>query len=102
MTKKCYYSKISKITLFKFYSRTLITFCVESDEIGKIYATVGIWAAVMPLISNPAYKQLYNAVSDFFQSRHSQALKSTYQENYRSKMRTNISLERQLGDDGTI
>ena len=44
-------------------ARTLFTFCVHADEIGKIYAAVGIFASLAPLASNPVYKQLYNAVS---------------------------------------
>eukprot|EP00093_Oithona_nana_P014964 14964.XXX_213220_213825_1 [CDS] Oithona nana genome sequencing. len=41
-------------------ARTLFTFCVSRKEIGKIYASVGIVAAIIPLASNPAFRQLYN------------------------------------------
>merc|ERR1712062_316542 len=41
-------------------ARTLFTFCVSKKEIGKIYASVGIVAAIVPLASNPAFRQLYN------------------------------------------
>ena len=44
-------------------ARTLITFCVNSNEVGKIYASVGIIAAIIPLISNPVFRQIYNTVS---------------------------------------
>ena len=43
-------------------ARTLFTFCVSRKEIGKIYASVGIVAAIIPLASNPAFRQLYNYV----------------------------------------
>ena len=43
-------------------ARTLFTLCVNEDEIGKIYASVGIVASIAPLVSNPAYRKLYNAV----------------------------------------
>jgi hypothetical protein len=43
-------------------ARTLFTFCVQDDEIGKIYASVGIIAAIAPVISNPMYRQLYDKV----------------------------------------
>ena len=33
------------------------------SDIGKIYGTVAIITAIIPLISNPIYKQLYNFVS---------------------------------------
>ena len=44
-------------------SRTLFTFCVnKEDEIGKIFACVGIVAALTPLVSNPVYRKLFNQV----------------------------------------
>ena len=46
-------------------ARTLFTFCVNEDEIGKIYASVGIVASIAPLVSNPAYRTLYNAVMQY-------------------------------------
>ena len=46
-------------------SRTLLSFCVHPNDIGKIYGTVAIITAIIPLISNPIYKQLYNFVSLF-------------------------------------
>ena len=47
-------------------SRTLLSFCVHPNDIGKIYGTVAIITAIVPLISNPIYKQLYNYVSSIF------------------------------------
>ena len=52
----CYYATWAN-------ARTLFTFCVEQKDIGKIYAFVGVVAALTPLVSNPAYRKLYNAVS---------------------------------------
>ena len=43
-------------------ARTLFTFCVNENEIGKIYASVGIMASVAPLISDPMFRTLYNKV----------------------------------------
>ncbi len=45
-------------------ARTLFTYCVEANDIGKIYAAVGIIAALAPLASNPAYRQLYSLVKN--------------------------------------
>ena len=45
-------------------ARTLFTYCVHENEIGKIYASVGIVASIAPLLSNPAYRTLYNLVRD--------------------------------------
>ena len=44
-------------------ARTLFTFCVNENEIGKIYASVGIMASVAPLISDPMFRTLYNKVN---------------------------------------
>jgi hypothetical protein len=43
-------------------ARTLFTYCVDDDEIGKIYASVGIIASIAPLIANPLFRQLYKEV----------------------------------------
>ena len=43
-------------------ARSLFTFCVSKKEIGKIYASVGIVASIIPFASNPAFRQLYNHV----------------------------------------
>ena len=47
-------------------ARSLFTFCVSQKEIGKIYASVGIVASIIPFASNPAFRQLYNYVRFFF------------------------------------
>ena len=47
-------------------ARTLFTYCVHKNEIGKIYASVGIVASIAPLLSNPAYRTLYNLTIDNF------------------------------------
>ena len=47
-------------------ARTLFTLCVNENEIGKIYASVGIVASIAPLLSNPAYRTLYNLTIDNF------------------------------------
>ena len=59
----CYYASWSN-------ARTLFTFCVDENNIGKIYALVGIVAALAPLASNPAYRNLYNAVSHWDKRAH--------------------------------
>ena len=46
--------------------RTLFTFCVEIKDIGKIYAAMEILYGMGPIISDPIYSQLYNAVRLFF------------------------------------
>ena len=45
------------------YARTLFSLCVSSDDIGKIYAAVGIFASIAPLFSKTMYRKLYNMVS---------------------------------------
>ena len=63
-----YYYVVQILTIAQYgawaNARTLISFCINSDEIGKIYAAVGIMAALMPILSNPIYRQFYNAVSN--------------------------------------
>ena len=49
-----------------YHPRTLFTFCVNEDEIGKIYASVGIVGSIAPLLSNPAYRTLYNSVRNTY------------------------------------
>lgn len=48
-------------------ARSLFTFCVHPHEVGKVYAAVGIVASIAPLISNPAFRQLYNKVTKLYQ-----------------------------------
>ncbi len=43
-------------------ARTIFTYCVDPNEIGKIYAAVGIVAALCPLAANVIYRQLYDKV----------------------------------------
>ena len=58
---------VSNLLTFAYYgcwatARTLFTFCVPKQDIGKLYALVGILASITPLFSNPAFRQLYNEV----------------------------------------
>ena len=63
------YYGIQTLTLMKYGSwactGTLITFCVNKNEIGKILGFAGIIARIMSIISNPIFRQIYNLVSIF-------------------------------------
>ncbi len=47
-------------------ARTIFTYCVDVNDIGKIYAAIGIVSGIAPLISNPIYRPLYSKVSYIF------------------------------------
>ena len=47
-------------------ARSLFTKCVGVDEVGKIFSAVGFVAALMPILSNPTYRLLYNATLETF------------------------------------
>ena len=47
-------------------ARALFTKSVGVDEVGKIFSAVAVLAAVMPIISNPVFRGLYNATIETF------------------------------------
>lgn len=47
-------------------TRTIFTLCVDQHEIGKIYAAVGIIAALAPGAASPIFNLLYNKTLDTF------------------------------------
>ena len=46
--------------------RSLLSNCVEKQEMGKMYSALAILSAVMPIAANPAFRQLYNQTLDTF------------------------------------
>ena len=53
------------ISLCKYcVGRSLITKCVDADEVGKIFSAMGIIGAICPMVSSPLFKKLYNATLD--------------------------------------
>ena len=44
----------------------MFTYCVGKDEVGKVFSAVALIAALAPMITNPAFKGLYNATIDTF------------------------------------
>ena len=44
----------------------LFTKCVGPNEVGKIYSAVSMFSAVMPILSNPAFRGLYDLTLDTF------------------------------------
>ncbi|TRY81172.1 hypothetical protein TCAL_13740 [Tigriopus californicus] len=49
-------------------ARSLMTKCINSDEVGKLYSFIAVLVAIMPILSNPAFRQLYNATLKTFPS----------------------------------
>ena len=47
-------------------TRSQFTRCVDKDEVGKVFSAVALLAAIMPLVSSPLGKKLYNATIDTF------------------------------------
>ena len=41
-------------------ARSLFTKCIHEDEVGKLYSAIAFLAAVMPMLSNPAFRKLYD------------------------------------------
>jgi hypothetical protein len=50
----------------KFTHRSLISKCIESDEVGKAFSILAVIAALVPVASNPLYRQLYDSTMDSF------------------------------------
>ena len=46
--------------------RSLLSKCVEPQETGKIFSGLAIVCALMPTISNPVFRQLYNWTLPYF------------------------------------
>ena len=46
--------------------RSLLSKCVAQNELGKMFTAFGISMGVVPLISNVAYRKLYNATLTYF------------------------------------
>ena len=46
--------------------RSLLSKCVNSDETGKMFSALAILSALMPLLSNPVFRGLYNKTLDTF------------------------------------
>ena len=46
--------------------RSLISKCVDPEETGKIYSVFAIIKAIVPLMANPIYRQLYNHTLSYF------------------------------------
>ena len=46
--------------------RSLISKCIEPHETGKIFSALAIFGAIVPLIANPIFRQVYNWTLRFF------------------------------------
>ena len=46
--------------------RSLLSKCVTKHETGKVFSALAILAAIMPIIGNPAFRQLYNETLETF------------------------------------
>ena len=46
--------------------RSLISKCVDPEETGKIYSAFAIIKAIVPLMANPIYRQLYSHTLSYF------------------------------------
>ena len=55
--------KITGTICFSFFgsNRSLITKCVDPDEVGKIFSIVGAFQAFLPFASSPLFGFLYRA-----------------------------------------
>ena len=40
--------------------RSLLSKCIEPDEVGKVFSLLAVISAVAPMIGNPIFRQLYN------------------------------------------
>ena len=58
---------IGEIGICKFAMvRCLLSKSVEKDEVGKAFALLAVFSAVIPIAGNPAFRQLYNATIGTF------------------------------------
>jgi len=46
--------------------RSLISQCIDKNEVGKFYSFLAVLAALAPVAGNPLFRQLYNATLDTF------------------------------------
>merc|ERR1712062_127862 len=46
--------------------RSLLSKCVHKDETGKMFSALAVIAAIIPMISDPAIRLLYNKTLDTF------------------------------------
>ena len=46
--------------------RSLLSKCIEPHETGKIFSSLAIFSALVPLLANPIYRQVYNWTLPFF------------------------------------
>ena len=46
--------------------RSLISKCVDSNEVGKVFSMIAIIASIAPIGGNPFFRQLYNKTIDTF------------------------------------
>ena len=46
--------------------RSLLSKCINSDEVGKAFSILAVIAALAPVAGNPLYRQLYDATIDSF------------------------------------
>ena len=44
--------------------RSLLSKCIEPDEVGKVFSIMAVVAALAPSAGNPVFRQLYNATID--------------------------------------
>ncbi len=47
-------------------TRSLVTRCVSDDEIGKCFSAIAVFSSLVPLVSSPAFRLLYNATLSSF------------------------------------
>ncbi|TRY80252.1 hypothetical protein TCAL_13569, partial [Tigriopus californicus] len=60
---------LPSIAICKFSAtRSLLTKCIDHDEVGKLYSFIALLSALIPIGSNPAFRQLYNATLGSFPS----------------------------------
>jgi MFS transporter, PCFT/HCP family, solute carrier family 46, member 3 len=46
--------------------RSLISKCIDKNEVGKVYSFLAVLASLAPVAGNPLFRQLYNATLDTF------------------------------------
>ena len=46
--------------------RSLISKCIDSNEVGKVYSFMAVLASLAPVAGNPLFRQLYNKTLDTF------------------------------------
>ena len=46
--------------------RSVVSRCVEEQDVGKVFSALSLIFQFIPLLSNPAFRQLYNATLESF------------------------------------